>query len=101
MSSREERRKERQKVYNTKRWKELRELKVQANPLCEECLKEGRITPAQEVHHIKSFCARGLSPEEKERRAYDYENLMSLCKDCHHKKHDTQSRIKESLEKYK
>lgn len=99
--SREERRKERQAVYNTKRWKELRLLKIQSNPLCEDCLKNGKITPSEEVHHIKSFCKKGLSPEEKELRAYDYGNLVSLCRECHWRRHHPEGIIQDLLDKYK
>lgn len=100
MNSKEERRKERQAVYNTPRWKQLRNLKIQESPLCEDCLKEGRVTPAEEVHHIKSFCVRGISEEEKYRRAYDYNNLVALCKDCHHKRHGTYNDMREKILKY-
>jgi 5-methylcytosine-specific restriction protein A len=36
--------KEIQKIYSSKRWKKVRELKMkQCGGLCEQCLKEGRI----------------------------------------------------------
>ena len=100
MNSKEERRKDRQAVYNTPRWKNLRTLKIQEQPLCEMCLKSGRVKPAEQVHHIKSPFVRGISAEEKERRAYDYDNLMSLCVDCHIKIHHPEGTIKERLLKY-
>lgn len=96
----DKRKKERQKVYQDKRWKTLRALKIQNNPLCEKCYEEGRITPAHDVHHIKSFCVRGISPEEKEKRAFDYNNLKSLCRDCHIKIHNPDGTIKDKLNKY-
>lgn len=60
----------------------MRELKIAQQPLCEMCLKEGKTTIAEDVHHIESF----MSTDDHMRRmalAYDYENLMSICK-MHH-----------------
>lgn len=38
--------------YNSKRWRQLRSLYLQANPLCEVSHKEGRIVAATLVDHI-------------------------------------------------
>nr|DAG50745.1 MAG TPA: HNH endonuclease [Caudoviricetes sp.] len=73
---------ERRKIYKSTRWRKLRELKIAQQPLCEMCLKEGKTTIAEDVHHIESF----MSTDDKVLRlalAYDYENLMSICK-MHH-----------------
>lgn len=73
---------ERRKIYKSTRWRKLRELKIAQQPLCEMCLKEGKTTIAEDVHHIESF----MSTDDPMRRmalAYDYENLMSICK-MHH-----------------
>ena len=32
--------------------KRIRDRHIKAHPLCEECEKEGMLTPAEEVHHI-------------------------------------------------
>lgn len=101
MTKKEIRKKERQKIYQDKRWKTLRSIKIQDQPLCEMCLKEGKIVPAHDVHHIKSFCARNITEEEKIRRAFDYDNLMSLCVDCHLKIHNPQGTIMDKIRKYK
>ena len=55
-------------------WRKVRERFLQAHPLCEMCLKQGRATPATEVHHILPL-GRGGSNHES--------NLSSLCKRCH------------------
>ena len=60
------------------RWKKIRDRYAAAHPLCEECLKEGKITPMDEVHHILPI-NRGGTDEET--------NLMSLCHSCHEKIH--------------
>lgn len=101
-NTREQRRKFRQSIYNTPQWKNLRALKVQNNPLCEKCLEEGKITPTQEVHHILSFCKRGLTEEEVYKRAFDYDNLMSLCKDHHILIHHPEGfvSVKDLIKKY-
>ena len=56
------------------------------NPLCEECEKRDRITPVDDVHHIVSFMSTD-DPLERLRLAFDFDNLMSLCDECHAKKH--------------
>ena len=33
-------------------WRRIRALYVKQHSLCERCLKEGRITPVEEGHHI-------------------------------------------------
>ena len=49
-----------------------------AHPLCEMCLKEGRLTPVEEVHHIVPLSQGGTHRND---------NLMSLCQSCHTKIH--------------
>ncbi|MEG1925603.1 MAG: HNH endonuclease signature motif containing protein, partial [Ruthenibacterium sp.] len=45
-----------------------------AHPLCEECKNQGKLTPAEEVHHINPLSNGGDSKTN---------NLMALCKPCH------------------
>lgn len=68
-------------VYNTDKWKKLRVLKLMKNPLCERCEKEGIVKPALDVHH-KITILKDIS------KAFDEDNLMSLCRKCHIKIHD-------------
>ncbi len=91
---------ERQELYGSKRWKECREYMKMKYPLCQDCLKAGKITPMEEVHHIKSPFVKGISEEEKYRRAYDESNLVCLCKECHIKRHHPELTIQEKLKKY-
>jgi 5-methylcytosine-specific restriction enzyme A len=77
---------ERQKIYNNTRWRKLRDAKLQQCPLCEICLAKGIITPAIDIHHIDSFMNYdGLKRLEK---AYNFRNLLSICKECHQKIHN-------------
>ncbi|WP_234998104.1 HNH endonuclease [Parabacteroides sp. Marseille-P3160] len=52
------------------------------------CLKEGRTTAAEEVHHIVSFMET-TNQDVRIQLAFDDENLMSVCKVCHQKMHNS------------
>lgn len=78
---------ERKRIYQTERWRRLRAVKVSMNPLCELCEKDGRVTPTEDVHHIQSFMSTD-DPVQRNFLAYDFDNLMSLCKTCHQKVHN-------------
>ena len=67
--------KARQKLYNSARWKSCRNAYLKRHPLCEMCERDGLVTPATEVHHIK--------PIEEGGAELDHANLMSLCHSCH------------------
>ena len=58
------------------RYRKLRNLYIAQHPLCEECLKHGRRTPAEEVHHIKPVKWGG---------EHSFDNFMALCQACHTK----------------
>lgn len=73
---------DRRKVYQSQRWRMLRLAKLSDVPLCEMCSKKGIIKPAVDVHHIVSFMSTDDDIHRKA-LAYDYDNLMSLCKECH------------------
>jgi len=73
-------------VYNTTRWMNLRRLKAINTPLCEMCAEDGRVALVEEVHHIIPFL-KGNDIEQIRTLAFDYENLMSLCSECHTKIH--------------
>lgn len=74
------------KIYNTPAWKNVRKAKLQANPICEMCLDKGIIKPTEEIHHIKPILS-GKDELEMYELAYDFTNLISLCKSCHHQVH--------------
>lgn len=59
-------------------WKRIRDSYAASHPLCEQCLKEGRLTPVEEVHHIRPVSKGGT---------HERSNLMSLCQSCHNKIH--------------
>lgn len=56
------------------RWRKVRRMQLQREPLCHDCKEEGRVTPATDVHHI-------VKREDGGKDKFD--NLMSLCHSCH------------------
>lgn len=70
----------RREAYNRTEWRKLRNIFIQQHPLCEECLKRGKVTPASDIHHIRSPFQGG---EINDALLMDENNLMALCKDCH------------------
>ena len=65
-------------------WKRIRDRHITQHPLCERCQEEGRLVPAEEVHHIVR-----LSPDNiwDTNITLNPDNLISLCKDCHFAEH--------------
>ncbi len=80
-------RKLRQEAYQNTTWRKMRDTYMHEHPICEECLKKGKVTAAQDVHHKKSPFKGG---EINWNLLLDYDNLMSVCKDCHGKIHAAQ-----------
>lgn len=63
------------KFYQSTAWRKLRKVKLEQDPLCEECLKKGIHTPAKVADHIVSINQGGA--------VLDIVNLQSLCDRCH------------------
>lgn len=75
----------RAKFYNSTEWEQLRDAVLQRdNYECQWCKAEGRVTNQRssilEVDHIKPL-------EQFPELAMDPDNLRTLCKDCHNKRH--------------
>lgn len=66
------------KFYQAPHWRKLRALILEREPLCRECNKEGRITEAKMVDHIKPIRLGG--------ERIDEDNLQPLCHSCHNTK---------------
>lgn len=72
--------KQRQRFYTSKAWRSVRDQHLRDNPLCAECLKLDKITPATIVHHI-------IETKDLPRdRWLDRDNLESVCS-FHHASH--------------
>ena len=98
------------RIITGKRWQELRGMKLLKNEIdnggyCEQCVKNyfvggPRPRRATEVHHITPI-ESAHTREEMEALAYDENNLMALCSECHHELHRQmgKSHIKDALDK--
>lgn len=76
----DEQRQLRQKAYNMSGWRKLRMKYLKEHPLCEECLKRNKVTPADQVHHKRSPFKKG---EINYELFLDPNNLESICAECH------------------
>jgi len=63
-------------------WERISKLKRRADPLCQVC----RVAAADDVDHLVPF--RGPSDPLRT----DWDNLQSICRPCHMKKHGRQVR---------
>lgn len=73
----------RRKAYADSRWNGkngVRAAYFALHPLCEECLKKGKVTPGDSVHHKESPFKGN---EVDWNLMLDYNNLETVCKDCH------------------
>lgn len=61
--------------YSGSAWIKLRNLKRQLNPICEECERNGILTPFHTIDHIK--------PIQEGGEALYLDNLQTLCEKCH------------------
>ena len=72
--------------YRSKEWLATRQaVLVRDHGLCQECLRQGRITKADTVHHIVEL-------REDWSRRLDPANLISLCSACHNVVHGLKGR---------
>ena len=108
ISNKMSRDKDYQRLLNSKRWKELRMLKLEQSPLCELCAEKGLVVAAVDVHHIQP-CEEASSLAEMEARCFSFSNLQSLCIQCHayihrkarsHTKESHKQREKARLERW-
>ena len=90
--------KDKAEIYNSREWRELRILKLRANPLCEVCEQEGIVTSAHAVHHRHPI-EDSTSKAEMRKWAFMWENLMSVCDACHAKIHKEQGKGTRALAK--
>ena len=93
------RRKQRQSLYQTKQWRELAKWYRMHHPICEQCAQQGRLRPAEHIHHILSPFDYGLSKQEMMDRLLDPDNLMAVCHDCHNILHGNMKKVDDGLKK--
>ena len=81
----------RRKAYNNTAWRKTRNTYLHEHPLCEECLKQGRIYAGGgdrgtiQVHHIKTPFTKGQVNMDL---LLDSNNLQTLCAQCHGEIHN-------------
>jgi 5-methylcytosine-specific restriction protein A len=63
-------------LYHSKRWRDLRLVVLNAEPLCRLCVSRGRVSAATEVDHIAAHKGDAV-------RFWSRANLQPLCRDCH------------------
>lgn len=78
--------------YRTKRWRNTRQAKINANPLCEECERQGMLITATVVDHIQPR-------RQRQDLELDWDNLQSLCEKCHNTKSSAEGRGSKNLQK--
>lgn len=66
-------------IYQSTKWRKLRDRKFKQNPICEHCIKYNKITPTDVIDHI-------IEINDNPELAYVYSNLQALCHKCHNTK---------------
>ena len=78
------------KFYRSGAWVNLRGYVIHRDQmLCQDCLKKGIYTPAEEVHHIVELDESNVNDPSI---ALNADNLISLCRSCHKARHSTNSK---------
>lgn len=73
------------KKYHSKRWQQLRQIKLnKVGGLCERCKKKGIYTSAYIIHHKEYITDKNY---EDDNVFYNIDNLEALCFKCHNKEH--------------
>lgn len=79
-----------EEFYSSGAWKAVREqAKKRDHYLCVDCLREGRITPAEEVHHIIPLTPANINDPSV---SLSLDNLVCVCKECHKARHGAKAR---------
>jgi 5-methylcytosine-specific restriction protein A len=73
--------------YSSSAWRKLRAAKLRADPLCqcEDCTRTGRVLAADTVDHR-------LERSEHPHLELDYDNLVSMSRSCHNRRHKRRGR---------
>ena len=90
--------KDKNEIYQSREWRELRVAKYRANPLCEMCEAEGIVHATEAIHH-KHPIEDSSTKEEMRKWAFMWENLQSLCRYHHAKVHrEAKSHSREAVQ---
>lgn len=67
--------------YKSKAWKTCRAAYMsKVGGLCEDCLKAGRFTPAEIVHHVQEITPENIDDPSI---TLSFSNLRAVCRECH------------------
>lgn len=76
--------------YKSAAWRACRSAAISRDAyLCQDCLKQGRYTPAEEVHHITWLTPENINDPSI---TLNLDNLVSLCRECHQARHGARAR---------
>ena len=76
--------------YKSQAWKKMRDYCFKRDVgLCQDCLKDGKIVSAEEVHHIIPITTQNIDDESI---TLNETNLVSLCRECHKSRHTGRKR---------
>lgn len=74
-----------EKLYKSNNWQQLRDTIMKRDGyLCQDCKARGKITPAEEVHHIIEVTQANINDASI---TLNPDNLVSLCRECHRQRH--------------
>lgn len=79
--AKKEERLKREEIYFSSEWRKIRQAYLREHPVCEFCNRLGIVKPAMAVHHKDGF--NNYTGEDFYNKAYDYNNLVSLCNEHH------------------
>ena len=63
-------------MYQTAQWRTLRQVQLSKQPLCESCIKNGKVVQANHVDHLFAWNKIG-------KQAFYNNVFQSLCTNCH------------------
>jgi len=76
--------------YKSQAWKDIRDVAIRRDAyLCVDCMKSGKVTPAEEVHHIIPLTPENITDASI---TLNMDNLVSLCRECHKARHGARQR---------
>lgn len=71
--------------YSSGAWKQVRDLaRKRDHYLCVDCLRQGKYTPAEEVHHIIELTPDNINDPNV---SLALSNLVCVCRECHKARH--------------
>lgn len=78
--------------YKSQQWQHVRDYVMKRDRmLCQDCLAKGLTVPAEEVHHIIPLQPENITDPSI---TLNENNLVSLCRECHRKRHGREKRYK-------